>query len=105
MAAEEVIGSLAVKLALSSGSFDSGIKRVSPAIKALESGFKASAAEAVALGQKFDTLGQKQEMLAQKLTVEQSATIAYRGQLDQLRQRMTSMGAPQKVSVHSPAPD
>ncbi len=95
MAAEEVVGSLAVKLALSSGSFDSGIKRVGTELKAIDSGFKASAAEAAATGQKFDTLGQKQEMLAQKLTVQQSATIAYRGQLDQLRQRMTSLGVSQ----------
>jgi len=95
MAAEDVVGSLAVKLALSSGSFDAGIKRVGTELKAIDSGFKASAAEAAATGQKFDTLGQKQEMLAQKLTVQQSATVAYRGQLEQLRQRMTSLGVSQ----------
>ncbi len=95
MAAEEVVGSLAVKLALSSGSFDAGIKRVGTELKSIDSGFRASAAEAAAAGERFDTLGQKQQTLAQKLTVQQTATVAYRQQLDQLRQRMTTLGAAQ----------
>lgn len=95
MAAEEVVGSLAVKLALSSGSFDAGMKRVGTELKAIDSGFKASAAEAAAAGQKYDSLGQKQIALAQKLTVQQSATVAYRSQLEQLRTKMASLGSAQ----------
>ena len=95
MAAEEVVGSLAVKLALSSGSFDAGIKRVGTELKSIDSGFRASAAEATAAGERFDTLGQKQQTLAQKLTVQQTATVAYRQQLEQLRQRMATLGTSQ----------
>ncbi|MDD3212076.1 MAG: phage tail tape measure protein [Eubacteriales bacterium] len=95
MAAEDVVGSLAVKLALQSGSFDAGMKRVGTELKSIDSGFKASAAEAAAAGQKFDTLGQKQIALSQKLEVQQAATVAYRQQLDQLKAKMTNLGTAQ----------
>ncbi len=104
MAAEEVVGSLAVKLALQSGSFDAGMRRVGTELKNIDSGFRATGAEAAAAGQKFDTLGQKQTALTQKLDVQQSATVAYRQQLDELKAKMEQLGASQdqlkeKVSV------
>lgn len=95
MAAEDVVGSLAVKLALQSGSFDAGMKRVGTELKAIDSGFRASAAEAAAAGQKYDTLGQKQTALSQKLDVQQTALTAYRGKLDQLRAKMGSLSEAQ----------
>jgi len=95
MAAEDVVGSLAVKLALQSGSFDAGMKRVGTELKAIDSGFRASAAEAAAAGQKYDTLGQKQTALSQKLEVQQTALVAYRGKLDQLHAKMGSLGEAQ----------
>lgn len=95
MAAEDVVGSLAVKLALQSGSFDAGMKRVGTELKAIDSGFRASAAEAAAAGQKYDTLGQKQTALSQKLEVQQTALVAYRGQLDKLHAKMGSLGEAQ----------
>lgn len=95
MAAEDVVGSLAVKLALQSGSFDAGMKRVGTELKAIDSGFRASAAEAAAAGQKYDTLGQKQTALSQKLEVQQTALTAYREKLDQLRAKMGSLSEAQ----------
>lgn len=95
MAAEEVVGSLAVKLALQSGGFDTGMRRVGTELKSIDSGFRATGAEAAAAGEKFDTLGQKQTALTQKLDVQQSATRAYREQLDELKAKMERLGASQ----------
>ena len=84
MAAEE-IRSLKVRLALSTGTFDSGMKRVGTQIKSIDGDFKASAAEAAAMGKEYDGLGQKGKMLAEKLEVQQSACVAYRLKMDEMR--------------------
>lgn len=81
----EEIGSLKVRLALSTGTFDSGMKRVGTQIKSIDGDFKASAAEAAAMGTEYDGLGQKGKMLAEKLEVQQSACVAYRLKMDEMR--------------------
>lgn len=93
---EQLVGSMAVELALRSSSFETKMKHAAAEIKGIDDEFKVSRAEAAATGKKFDELGQRSETAAKKLALQEASCEKYRDRLKDLRDKLEEVARSQK---------